>query len=102
MQTKKFQRVIEDFACENCGIAVKGDGFTNHCPQCLWSKHVDRSPGDREETCQALMRPIGIEVNSDIYILTHRCTKCGIKKKNKIGKEDSFDAILKISANQVE
>lgn len=39
---KNFTRVIEDFICENCGTEVKGNGYTNHCPKCLWSKHVDK------------------------------------------------------------
>ncbi|MFA6992594.1 MAG: RNHCP domain-containing protein, partial [Candidatus Gracilibacteria bacterium] len=38
---KRFSRTIEDFVCEKCGAKVKGDGYTNHCPKCLWSKHVD-------------------------------------------------------------
>src|SRR3990167_4839651 len=55
---KKFQRKIEDFVCENCGCGVKGDGYTNHCPKCLWGKHVDVNPGDREEECGGMMKPI--------------------------------------------
>ena len=59
---KKFQRTIEDFTCEQCNFAVKGNGYTNHCPKCLWSKHVDVNPGDRAATCGGLMEPIGAEV----------------------------------------
>jgi Zn finger protein HypA/HybF involved in hydrogenase expression len=46
-----FKRTIEDFTCEHCGEQVTGNGFTNHCPQCLWSKHVDIDPGDRLALC---------------------------------------------------
>jgi hypothetical protein len=40
----------EPFVCEHCGKAVeplaKGS-YRNHCPHCLWSKHVDDvGPGE--------------------------------------------------------
>ncbi|WP_420871372.1 RNHCP domain-containing protein [Lysinibacillus xylanilyticus] len=35
--------------------------FRNHCPKCLFSKHVDTVPGDRASTCKGLMRPIGVD-----------------------------------------
>ena len=52
---KKFIKVKEDFVCEHCGAEVKGDGYTNHCPKCLWSKHVDVHPGDRAAECGGMM-----------------------------------------------
>ena len=36
---RNFQRHVEDFECEHCGAFVEGDGYTNHCPACLWCKH---------------------------------------------------------------
>jgi hypothetical protein len=54
MQSRKFQRTREDFTRERCRTFVKGGGYTNHCPECLWSKHVDVNPGDRQATCQGL------------------------------------------------
>ncbi|WP_419962425.1 RNHCP domain-containing protein [Psychrobacillus sp. BM2] len=30
--------------------------FRNHCPFCLFSKHLDNYPGDRSSECQDLMR----------------------------------------------
>ena len=57
-----FIRKIENFTCNNCGTFVVGDGYTNHCPNCLFSKHVDTSPGDRKSSCKGLMEPIGIEI----------------------------------------
>jgi predicted amidophosphoribosyltransferase len=93
---QKFKRKIEDFVCENCGKEVKGNGFTNHCPHCLWSKHVDINPGDRESLCQELMEPIKVEKEGEEYILIHKCMKCGYEKRNKVSKEDNFEEILKI------
>ena len=94
---KKFQRTIEDFTCGHCGFKVVGNGYTNHCPQCLYSKHVDINPGDRKELCGGLMEPVAVEIKSDGYILLHKCKKCGKEKKNKTSKDDSFEAIIKLS-----
>ena len=60
---KKFNMIDESFICENCGKEVTRLGYTarDHCPFCLYSKHLDINPGDRENTCKGLMRPIGIE-----------------------------------------
>ena len=58
-----FNRKKENFVCENCGEKVEGNGYTNHCPNCLWSKHVDINPGDRAETCHGLLKPIAVEDN---------------------------------------
>ena len=95
--TKKFQRRKEDFVCEHCGATVEGSGYTNHCPVCLWSKHVDIHPGDRAATCGGMMWPTGIEVDKGEYIILHRCEKCGHKKRNKSSKNDDFNAILRLS-----
>lgn len=94
--TKKFQRTIEDFTCENCGAEISGDGFTNHCPQCLCSKHVDINPGDRAAECGGLMIPVGLEQKGDQWTVLHRCRICGHEMKCKTRSED-FDAVLKLA-----
>jgi hypothetical protein len=96
--SSKFKRKIEDFVCENCGAKVKGNGFTNHCPKCLYSKHVDIFPGDRAEICGGLMGPISSEENGGEWSIVHKCQKCGKIQKNKISKEDDFEEVIKISA----
>lgn len=96
--SSKFKKKKEDFVCENCGIEVKGNGFTNHCPKCLYSKHVDVFPGDRSETCSALMMPISASENRGKWSIIHKCLKCGKEQKNKISKQDDFDEIIKISS----
>jgi len=92
-----FQRRKEDFVCENCGYKVVGSGYTNHCPKCLYSKHVDVQPGDRLEICQGLMKPVGIEQQHGEYIIVHKCLKCGAVRKNKQAVEDDFDKILALN-----
>lgn len=97
MLTKKFQRKIEDFVCENCGAEVEGSGYTNHCPVCLWSKHVDINPGDRQSGCGGMMEPTEIDQKKGEYVILHKCTKCGHEKRNKTVEKDDFDAILKVA-----
>lgn len=94
--TKDFKRKKENFICKNCGRQVKGDGYTNHCPKCLWSRHVDESPGDRTSDCKGMMKPVKIEEKSGGYDITHCCVKCGHEKKNKISPKDDFSEMLKI------
>jgi len=102
MQTKRFQRCIEDFSCERCGYLVQSSGYTNHCPACLWSKHVDVNPGDRLEECRGLMRPIEIERSKGEYAVVHRCLDCGAKKRNRLSESDDWETIVKIAAHSRE
>jgi len=99
--SKMFQRTKEDFICEHCGFVVCGNGYTNHCPKCLWSKHVDVHPGDRKETCRGLMEPVEVEDRAGEYTFLHRCEICGFEKRNKAAKEDDFDAILALVKHQM-
>jgi ribosomal protein L37E len=96
---KHFTRNIEDFKCENCGLDNVGNGYTNHCSKCLFSKHVDVNPGDRLASCLGLMKPISFEKDGDIYFILHRCIKCGFSKRNKMSKSDNFDILLDLSKN---
>lgn len=92
-----FVRFKEDFVCEHCGHEVHGNGYTNHCPQCLWSKHVDIEPGDRAESCGGLMEPVGIELRGKDTLVQQRCTLCGRMWKNKIDAEDNQELVRKLS-----
>ncbi len=96
---KNFIRQQEDFTCEHCGFAVKGTGYTNHCSQCLYSKHVDNLPGDRANACHGLMQPIAVETHGDEYDIVHRCLRCGMEKRNQVEPEDSREALAAILAN---
>lgn len=49
MINKDMQNMIkndQNFICENCGKEVKKLKYTSrdHCPYCLYSKHVDNTP----------------------------------------------------------
>jgi ribosomal protein L37AE/L43A len=102
MSSQKFIKNIENFTCEKCGFAVEGNGYTNHCPQCLWARHVDVFPGDRAGDCEGMMEPLRVEVKTKEYTIIHKCQKCGVEKPNKAMKDDSFDLLLQISAEHAK
>ena len=77
---------------------MRGTGYTNHCPQCLWSKHVDISPGDRGEKCQGLMEPVRVEGTVQAYVIIHRCTVCQKERRNRVSAADSADALVQLAA----
>jgi rubrerythrin len=99
MQTKKFQRKIEDFICAKCGTSVKGTGYTDHCPNCLWSRHVDVNPGDRQASCGGDMEPLGVEIKSGEKVIYYKCQRCGLAHRVRASAEDNFEAIIKLSAS---
>ncbi len=94
-----FIKNKEDFECENCGENVEGSGYTNHCPKCLWSKHVDIDPGDRAAECSGLMEPTEVSKEGDTFSITHKCVACGYSKKNKISPDDDFNLVVKLASD---
>ena len=92
-----FKRTVENFVCEHCGASVTGDGYTNHCPECLWSKHVDVEPGDRGATCGGMMEPIALEGSTGKYRIIHRCERCRMERPIALGKYDNMKAVLSIA-----
>lgn len=93
---KLFQRKIENFKCEHCGYETLGDGYTDHCPKCLYSKHVDINPGDRQNNCHGLMKVIGFEIKHGKYVLQYKCLKCGYLHNVKANKDDCLDILLEL------
>lgn len=91
---KRFTRTKENFVCLHCGLTVVGNGYTNHCPKCLWSRHVDQNPGDRQNTCMGLMRPLRLEMEHGEFVLIHRCEVCGSEKRVKTQPEDNIKILL--------
>jgi hypothetical protein len=95
---KQFTKLTENFTCAYCGADIIGNGYTNHCPHCLWSCDVDINPGDRASTCGGMMRPVSIETSGDEFIITHKCEKCGKTRRQKTCENDSIDAIIALSS----
>lgn len=100
---KKFTMKDENFICENCGKEVEKLNYTarDHCPFCLTSKHVDINPGDRKNSCQGLLKPIGIEKYKDTYKIIYRCQKCNELHKNIMARDDDMNKIIELSNNLI-
>jgi len=100
--SKKFQKKQEDFVCAHCDTQVKGSGYTNHCPKCLWSRHVDINPGDRESECGGMMVPFWIEKEGEKYFVYQRCQKCEHERRNHLSGDDNFDTAVEIMKKEAE
>ena len=96
---KRFTMKDENFICENCGKEVSKLNYTarDHCPYCLYSKHVDIMPGDRENECKGKLKPIGIEKFKDTYKIIYQCEKCHQLHKNVMAIDDNMDLIIELS-----
>lgn len=91
--------IDEEFICENCGKNVDKLGYTarDHCPFCLYSKHVDINPGDRQNNCKGLLKPVDIEKFKDTYKIIYKCDKCDMEHKNIMSNDDNMDLIIELS-----
>jgi DNA-directed RNA polymerase subunit RPC12/RpoP len=97
------------FTCINCKLNVPGEAWgtkhRNHCPSCLFSRHLDDEPGDRQSMCRGPMTPIGIEVRagdraspgSGEWAVIHRCARCGIIRSNRVAGDDSERTLLALA-----
>lgn len=100
---RKFIRHKEDFVCKNCNQFVEGNGYTNHCPKCLYTLHVDKYPGDRQELCHGLMKPIDIVTKGgEPKHVIHKCSICKIVKQNILSTSDSRQAIIDVMQDKVK
>lgn len=85
METKRFSKLDNGFVCENCGKEVPPLGYTsrNHCPYCLYSKHVDINPGDRLNDCGGMLVPVQtLPDPKKGFIIIFKCKKCGKTVRN--------------------
>jgi hypothetical protein len=92
-----FVKRTENFVCENCKTENIGGGYTDHCFKCLYSKHVDISPGDRNCKCQGLMKPVFVDIHNGKYRIYYECEKCGYKHRVIASKNDNFEEIVKLT-----
>jgi hypothetical protein len=90
------------FKCGHCkrfiGPLPSGGHYRNHCPFCLYSRHVDdRRSGDRASACGALMAPVGaFQRPNGEHVVVHRCLGCGFERFNRIAADDDFDLVLSL------
>ena len=102
-----------DFKCLHCRGYVSsaemlaGVGNRNHCPYCLWSRHLDLfEAGDRLAACKAPMRPVGLTLKrsrnkyasavSGELMLVHLCTECDRISINRIAADDVPEMIIEV------
>jgi len=90
------------FRCGNCGLDVAkqapGTAHRNHCPSCLWSRHLDDVPGDRAASCDAAMEPVGISSRRDgEWAVVHRCRGCRTVHLNRIAGDDNPLALMQLA-----
>ena len=102
-----------DFRCQHCGAyvsssrALAGVSNRNHCPYCLWSRHLDLfEAGDRLAACKAPMRPVGLtlknsrnkyaRIGGGELMLVHLCTDCERISINRIASDDIPQAIVEV------
>ncbi|BBH51893.1 RNHCP domain-containing protein [Fluviispira sanaruensis] len=101
-----FTKINESFPCQNCGALVPQAQSTcrDHCPNCLFSIHVDINPGDRAAECKGKLRPIAWSQHKKKgYMIHYQCESCGLEKVNKFLEHDSYQAdnlseLLKLSS----
>ena len=101
---KQFFKKDEEFICDNCGKSVGKLLYTtrDHCPYCLYSKHVDINPGDRANKCLGLLVPIDIEKFKSSYKIIYKCNICGMIHKNIMASDDDFEKIIVLSKKRYE
>ncbi|MDD2566284.1 MAG: RNHCP domain-containing protein [Candidatus Gracilibacteria bacterium] len=90
-----FIMINEEFECENCHKKVSShpeSSARNHCPFCLFSKHLDdKFPGDRASDCLGLMEPFDLDFKKNKgYMIKHKCLKCGKEILNKVASDDNL------------
>lgn len=90
------------FKCGHCkqfiGAPASGGRHRNHCPNCLYSRHVDDTmPGDRKSDCHAMMRPLGlIARRNGEQVLIHECLGCGKHDPNRIAADDNPVLLMRL------
>jgi hypothetical protein len=107
------------FHCVHCHLQVSSSPFIagvqnrNHCPYCLWSRHVDMNKtGDRLAGCKAEMQPLGLTLKATRkkygparageLMLIHQCLGCGKISINRIAADDDSSLLLEVFRGSLE
>ena len=102
----------DGFLCKHCQAFVSsasflsGVGNRNHCPYCLWSRHLDLyAAGDRLSACKSPMRPVGLTLKANCkrygsgrgeLMLIHLCVECAVFSINRIAADDDPENLLRV------
>ena len=94
-----FVKNDNEFICKNCGRKVEKLKYTSrdHCNFCLFSIHVDITPGDRKNECMGMLEPINIiETSKKGKVIIYRCKKCAKEVRNIVAVDDNEEIIYEI------
>jgi hypothetical protein len=100
---RKVAEGRESFKCGHCrafvGPTISGGRHRNHCPLCLYSRHVDRGmPGDRKCECRSLMEPIGLATRRNgEQMIVHRCLGCAAERVCRVAADDHPLTIMRLA-----
>lgn len=115
-----FRSQAEDgFACKHCGYFVSsavdlaGVLNRNHCPYCLWSRHLDLyRAGDRMNACRGMMHPVGLSrkqtrkkytsAHPGELMLIHFCSDCAGVSINRLAADDDPEKVLQIFEHSLQ
>lgn len=108
-KSETYQRQV-GFECLHCKQNVasqalySGVNNRNHCPYCLFSRHVDLfKAGDRLCACRESMQPLGLTFKKERkkygsplgeLMLIHQCTACKAISINRVAADDSNERLL--------
>jgi hypothetical protein len=114
-----FYQAETGFKCGHCHVFItaepvlSGVNNRNHCPYCLWSKHLDLyQAGDRLAACKSLMRPVGLALKrthkkygpqaadglraAGELMLVHLCVECERVSVNRMAADDDVARVWEI------
>jgi hypothetical protein len=103
-RSRDRRRSPDTFRCRHCRLDgpldAPGTNRRNHCPSCLWSRHLDDDvPGDRAAECGGSMEPIAVWVKRDgEWAIVHRCATCGVLRTNRVAGDDDAWAMMALAA----
>jgi hypothetical protein len=109
---KGFLDINADFKCIHCrhhistNTALSGVINRNHCPYCLYSRHMDLyRAGDRLSACKGAMKAVGLTLKKTNkkygsaqgeLMLVHCCEECGKLSINRIAADDIAEHIYAV------
>ena len=94
-----FIKNDNEFICINCGKKVEKLKYTSrdHCNHCLYSLHIDITPGDRKNSCKGILIPVNVEISSKKgEVIIYKCNKCGKEIRNIVANDDDRDEIYNV------
>lgn len=111
LNKRDIENLNNDFFCCECNRKVVytnniGTAHRNHCPYCLYSKHVDKNfSGDRASDCYGRMKAVGLSFKKESknkykkedggeLMIIHQCENCLDISINRLARDDEEIQII--------